>query len=225
MNETYTALNARGTPFNLTRWYPEGVPKLAKSCFFAGSEELCLVETSGRIRTFSFVSQGFRYVGCCGLETTTKRRIGRASFSFKADLSSSSLHPMARLSLSSNRLQTVGHCSRFSIKHHSGPRPTALHFSFPTTSRPLPPSPPHQSAAAATSSSPLSHRLTLWFPWPLTSARRKQSTSSEPNMTYLVHRRPSPPATTPSSTASKKYGVAIPSQLLFRGTWVHCFFD
>lgn len=99
MNETYNALNARGTPFNLTRWYPEGVPKLTKSCFFAGSEELCLVETSGRIRTFSFVSQGFRYVGFHHFGALAERsEIGLASFNFKVALFSSNLRLTARLS-------------------------------------------------------------------------------------------------------------------------------
>lgn len=62
MDDAFSNLQARGTAFNLTKWYDDGIPKLSSSCFFAGTEDLCLVEHSGRIRVFSFMSQNFRRV-------------------------------------------------------------------------------------------------------------------------------------------------------------------
>lgn len=44
---------------NLTQWYSEGT-SICHSCFVCGSEEILLVDTGGRARVFSLVTQQFR---------------------------------------------------------------------------------------------------------------------------------------------------------------------
>ncbi|KAG8916406.1 hypothetical protein FRC02_003977, partial [Tulasnella sp. 418] len=59
-DEKFTSIQARGSPQNVTAWYQDGPPDIRHICFAGGPEELCIVEGSGRVRIYSFVSQGFR---------------------------------------------------------------------------------------------------------------------------------------------------------------------
>ncbi|KAG8920752.1 hypothetical protein FRC02_000711 [Tulasnella sp. 418] len=59
-DENFTSIQARGSPRNVTAWYQDGPPEIKHICFAGGPEELCIVEGSGRVRIYSFVSQGFR---------------------------------------------------------------------------------------------------------------------------------------------------------------------
>ncbi|KAG8985188.1 hypothetical protein FRB94_003989 [Tulasnella sp. JGI-2019a] len=60
MDEELTNLSGRGTPFNVAQWYTDGPAQIQLAVFFPGTEELCLIEKSGRARIYSFLSQGFR---------------------------------------------------------------------------------------------------------------------------------------------------------------------
>lgn len=55
------SVRARGSPVDIFRWF-ETAPSVAHICFVSGSaqEELCIVETSGRCRIFSFVTENCR---------------------------------------------------------------------------------------------------------------------------------------------------------------------
>ncbi|KAG8988349.1 hypothetical protein FRB94_000889, partial [Tulasnella sp. JGI-2019a] len=59
MDEELTNLSGRGTPCDVVQWYTDGTPQIQRAVFFPGTEELCLIEKSGRVRIYSFVSQGF----------------------------------------------------------------------------------------------------------------------------------------------------------------------
>ncbi|KAG8921722.1 hypothetical protein FRC02_012397, partial [Tulasnella sp. 418] len=59
-DEKFTSIQARGSPQNVTSWYQDGSPDIQHICFAGGPEELCIVEGTGRVRIYSFVSQGFR---------------------------------------------------------------------------------------------------------------------------------------------------------------------
>ncbi|KAG8922979.1 hypothetical protein FRC02_011489 [Tulasnella sp. 418] len=59
-DKEFTNLHARGSPLDVTTSYPDALPSFHSIHFTGESEELCLVEKSGRIRIFSFVSQTFR---------------------------------------------------------------------------------------------------------------------------------------------------------------------
>ncbi|KAG8955250.1 hypothetical protein FRC03_011241 [Tulasnella sp. 419] len=60
LDESCSSLQAQGSPHNITKWYGEGLPDISHICFAGGPEELCLVESSGRARVFSFISGSFR---------------------------------------------------------------------------------------------------------------------------------------------------------------------
>ncbi|KAG8992268.1 hypothetical protein FRB94_011740 [Tulasnella sp. JGI-2019a] len=60
MDETLSNLSGRGTPFDVAKWYRDGPALIRRAVFFPGAEELCLIESSGRARIYSFLSQGFR---------------------------------------------------------------------------------------------------------------------------------------------------------------------
>ncbi|KAG8900671.1 hypothetical protein FRB99_005822, partial [Tulasnella sp. 403] len=60
IDESFTNIQSRGSPFNLLPWYQDGIPKIAATAFFAGTEELCLLEENGRVRVFSFLAQSFK---------------------------------------------------------------------------------------------------------------------------------------------------------------------
>ncbi|KAG8991998.1 hypothetical protein FRB94_012099 [Tulasnella sp. JGI-2019a] len=60
MDEELTSLSGRGTPFDVAKWYTDGAAQIRQAVFFPGTEELCLIENSGRVRIYSFLSQGFR---------------------------------------------------------------------------------------------------------------------------------------------------------------------
>lgn len=60
MDDAFVNVQSRGSPFSLMKWYQEGEPDIVAASFFSGSEELCLVESSGRVRVFSFLAQTFR---------------------------------------------------------------------------------------------------------------------------------------------------------------------
>ncbi|CAE6410609.1 unnamed protein product, partial [Rhizoctonia solani] len=59
-DETFTNLRSRGSPISLKIWYNNRPIELSKVCFVSGLEEVCLLETSGRVRIFSLVTQQFR---------------------------------------------------------------------------------------------------------------------------------------------------------------------
>lgn len=61
MDDTFTSISGRGSPPEIDRWYTDGPANIICAVFFPGTEELCLVEKSGRARIYSFLSQGFRY--------------------------------------------------------------------------------------------------------------------------------------------------------------------
>ncbi|KAG8914099.1 hypothetical protein FRC02_005113, partial [Tulasnella sp. 418] len=58
-DEKFTSIQARGSPQNVTSWYQDGPPDIQHICFAGGPEELCIVEGTGRVRIYSFVSQDF----------------------------------------------------------------------------------------------------------------------------------------------------------------------
>ncbi|KAG9013251.1 hypothetical protein FRB93_000774 [Tulasnella sp. JGI-2019a] len=60
MDEGFCSLNSRGAPLDVTRWYTDGAPQIQQAVFFPGTEELCIIERSGRARIYSLLSQGFR---------------------------------------------------------------------------------------------------------------------------------------------------------------------
>ncbi|CAE6373871.1 unnamed protein product [Rhizoctonia solani] len=59
-DEFFTNLRSRGSPISLRNWYNHKPIDLKKICFVSGLEEICLVETSGRARIFSLITQQFR---------------------------------------------------------------------------------------------------------------------------------------------------------------------
>ncbi|KAG8991995.1 hypothetical protein FRB94_012096 [Tulasnella sp. JGI-2019a] len=61
MDETLTTLSGRGSPTDVSPWYPDGPPIIRTAVIFPGTEELCLVERSGRARIYSFLTQKFRH--------------------------------------------------------------------------------------------------------------------------------------------------------------------
>ncbi|QRW13378.1 E3 ubiquitin-protein ligase TRIP12 [Ceratobasidium sp. AG-Ba] len=58
-DELFAGLRSRGSPIPLKGWYDAKV-SIDKVCFVPGTEEVCLVENSGRARIFSLISQAFR---------------------------------------------------------------------------------------------------------------------------------------------------------------------
>ncbi|KAG8900444.1 hypothetical protein FRB99_006040 [Tulasnella sp. 403] len=60
IDESFSNIQSRGSPFNLLPWYQDGIPKITATAFFAGTEELCLLEENGRVRVFSFLAQSFK---------------------------------------------------------------------------------------------------------------------------------------------------------------------
>ncbi|KAG8935123.1 hypothetical protein FRC02_008585 [Tulasnella sp. 418] len=59
-DKAFSNLHARGSPLDITGYYNDGLPSFHSTHFTGEAEELCLVEESGRIRVFSFISQTFR---------------------------------------------------------------------------------------------------------------------------------------------------------------------
>jgi hypothetical protein len=58
-DETFLSLRGQGNSSNLLGWYDE-LPEIQHMCFVSGIEELALVESSGRARIFSLITQQFR---------------------------------------------------------------------------------------------------------------------------------------------------------------------
>ena len=58
-DETFATLNALGTAFNLTTWYPPATC-ICYMCFVYGSDEVFLVDSNMRGRIFSTITQQFR---------------------------------------------------------------------------------------------------------------------------------------------------------------------
>ncbi|CAE6431445.1 unnamed protein product [Rhizoctonia solani] len=58
-DETFSNIQARGSPFSLKEWYDTEV-QIVKICFVSGCEEICLIEPSGRARVLSLVTLNFR---------------------------------------------------------------------------------------------------------------------------------------------------------------------
>ncbi|KAG8712967.1 Vacuolar protein sorting-associated protein 13A [Ceratobasidium sp. 423] len=61
-DEMFANLQSRSSPISLKNWYNNRPIDLRNICFVSGVEEVCLVETSGRVRIFSLVTQQFRAV-------------------------------------------------------------------------------------------------------------------------------------------------------------------
>ncbi|CAE6502261.1 unnamed protein product, partial [Rhizoctonia solani] len=59
-DEFFTNLRSRGSPISLRSWYGNKSIDLGQVCFVSGLEEICFVETSGRARIFSLITQQFR---------------------------------------------------------------------------------------------------------------------------------------------------------------------
>lgn len=62
MKDKFTTLQQRGAPHELTPGYGEIPPEIKAICFFSGTEDICLLEESGRIRVYSLQTQAFRFV-------------------------------------------------------------------------------------------------------------------------------------------------------------------
>ncbi|KAF8676140.1 hypothetical protein RHS04_06586 [Rhizoctonia solani] len=58
-DETFTNVHLRGSPFVLKDWYENEV-HVDRICFVSGTEEICLIETSGQARVLSMVTLNFR---------------------------------------------------------------------------------------------------------------------------------------------------------------------
>ncbi|CUA74082.1 E3 ubiquitin-protein ligase TRIP12 [Rhizoctonia solani] len=58
-DELFANIRSRGSPIPLKNWYNQPVD-ISKICFVSGIEEVCVVETSGRVRVFSLITQQFR---------------------------------------------------------------------------------------------------------------------------------------------------------------------
>jgi hypothetical protein len=58
--ESAKAVYPRGTPVNITKWYPEAIPTFKKFLFVPGTEELLLVDNKGTGRIFSLTTENFR---------------------------------------------------------------------------------------------------------------------------------------------------------------------
>ncbi|KAG8723550.1 hypothetical protein FRC09_002858 [Ceratobasidium sp. 395] len=58
-DEIFAGLRSRGSPIPLKGWY-EPDARIDKVCFVSGTEEVCLIENSGRARIFSLITQQFR---------------------------------------------------------------------------------------------------------------------------------------------------------------------
>lgn len=58
-DETFSSIRGRGSPLPLKGWYDTEV-QIQKMCFVSGAEEICLVESSGRARILSLITQQFR---------------------------------------------------------------------------------------------------------------------------------------------------------------------
>ncbi|KAF8607199.1 hypothetical protein BDV93DRAFT_591195 [Ceratobasidium sp. AG-I] len=58
-DESFSSIRGRGSPLPLKSWYDTHV-HIQNMCFVSGSEEICLVEDSGRARILSLVTQQFR---------------------------------------------------------------------------------------------------------------------------------------------------------------------
>ncbi|KAF8607193.1 hypothetical protein BDV93DRAFT_303052 [Ceratobasidium sp. AG-I] len=58
-DELFVTLRSRGSPISLKGWYDSKVC-ISKACFISGSEQICLIETSGQARIFSLVMRQFR---------------------------------------------------------------------------------------------------------------------------------------------------------------------
>ena len=59
LDEAFASMTARGSEIQLTRWY-DGMPALRSLFFVTGTEELCLIERSGRARILSLITEQFR---------------------------------------------------------------------------------------------------------------------------------------------------------------------
>lgn len=62
IDEAYHSVRSKGSHQDVTVWYTDGPLSIAGACFLQGTEDLCVLEHSGRLRIFSFITQTFRYV-------------------------------------------------------------------------------------------------------------------------------------------------------------------
>ena len=61
-DERYGTLSAQGSAFNLTDWYSQDIPRMSGIHIVGNSDELALIQDSGKVRVFSTVAQQFRSV-------------------------------------------------------------------------------------------------------------------------------------------------------------------
>ncbi len=61
-DETFRALQGQGSAIELAPWYGEADISILKMTFVCASEEVALVDSSARIRIFSFITLQFRFV-------------------------------------------------------------------------------------------------------------------------------------------------------------------
>ena len=61
-DESFRTLQAQGSAIDLAPWYSQGESSILKMTFVCGSEEVALVDSSARVRIFSFVTLQFRFV-------------------------------------------------------------------------------------------------------------------------------------------------------------------
>ena len=62
IDESFSTIMSRGSYQDIGRWYSDSIPQLRMAVFVTGTDELCIVEESNRMRIYSFISQSFRYV-------------------------------------------------------------------------------------------------------------------------------------------------------------------
>ena len=61
-DESFRTLQGHGSAVDLAPWYNQGENSIMKMTPVCGSEEVVLVDSSARVRIFSFVTLQFRFV-------------------------------------------------------------------------------------------------------------------------------------------------------------------
>ncbi|KAJ3100214.1 hypothetical protein HDU96_010418, partial [Phlyctochytrium bullatum] len=61
-DETFRELYTKYAKIEIARWYNDQIPDIADMIFIPGSEEICFVERSGRVRIYSLVTTDFKPV-------------------------------------------------------------------------------------------------------------------------------------------------------------------
>ena len=61
-DESFRTLQGQGSTVDLAPWYSQGEQLIMKMALVCGSEEVVLVDSSARVRIYSFVTMQFRFV-------------------------------------------------------------------------------------------------------------------------------------------------------------------